>query len=302
MVYKRVVESLTKELSENYNGDYFDIPYDENKLHRLLKLYYYKKTTSDRIVDLNNMFLCKQIGNNKQFCAPKLAEIHNKATDLHFFWCRGKECFKNSLDKQVLENCSNWKEYSLYHLIEIMGYPKLRKVEGVYEPDEIISKFIAIANKVVKKFNQLKCRQCGHLMRIVRNGTFNRYNYYSCYNPTCKEHQKNIYLNYCFKCKKGLIDSRDHVQCPNGWYICPKCHSCCDDALYQRIAQRYIISNRQIPHGIASKLNYGHNDKGIYFCHKCGQQLEIEIEGEEPFLWCKHCKDKKIPLVSLNFC
>lgn len=292
MVYKRVVDSLTKELSTNYNGHYFEIPYNENKLHNILKLYYYKRTASNNITDLNRTFLCKYKGNNKQFCAPKLAETHNRATDLPFYWCRGKECFKNGLEKQVLENCSDWKDYSLYHLIEIIGYPKLHKVEGGYEPDEIITKFIAIANKVVKKFNRLKCRNCGHLMRVVKNGSFNRYNYYSCYNPTCEEYQKSIYLNFCFKCKRGLIDSRDHVQCPNGWYICPDCHSCCDDSQYDRLSQKYIISNKPIPQKIKSNLKNGHNDKGIYFCHKCGEQLDIIVEGDKLFIYCEQCNVK----------
>ena len=292
IVYKRVVDSLTKELSTNYNEGYFEIPYNENRLQHLLKLYYYKKPTSKNKDDLSNTFLCKYRGNNKQFCAPKLADVHNKATDLPYYWCRGKECFKNGLDKQVLENCTNWKDYSLYHLIEIIVYPKLHKVEGGYEPDEIISKFIAIANKVVKKFNRLKCRHCGHLMKVAKDGSFNKYHYYSCYNPSCQEYQKPIYLNYCFNCKKGLIDSRDHVQCPNGWYICPECHSCCDDAIYERLAQRYIVARKQIPKGISSKLNCGHNNKGIYFCHQCGTQFEIKNERDEEFMWCSKCKTR----------
>ena len=291
-VLNRVIDSLTKELSTNYNGDFFEIPFDEVKLHDILNAYYYKRPTNGATTDSNKTFLCKYSNINKQFCAPKLAETHNRATGFPFFWCRGKECFSNGLDKHVLENCNDWKKYSLYHLIEIMGYPKLHKVEGGYEPDEIINKFIAIANKVVKKFNKLRCRHCGHLMGVVKNVSFNRYNYYSCFNPTCEQYKKEVYLNFCFKCKKGLIDSRDHVQCPNGWYICPDCLSCCDDAQYERIAQKYIISNKQIPNKIASMLNSGHNNKGIYFCHHCGTQVKRMNDRDESFLWCDKCKTR----------
>lgn len=291
-IYDRVVESLKKELHyENFNGKYFDIPYDQYLLQELNRLYY-KKTWPKELYLTHISFLQKKKNYFYQLCAPKLSEVRNKATNLPFFWCRGTECFKNSLENQVLIKCNNWIDYSLYHLIEIMGYPKTHLVEGGVEPDTIIMKFIAIANKVIKKFNRLKCRHCGHLMKVATEENFNRYNYYSCHNPTCQEYQKPIYLNYCFKCKKGLIDSRDHIQCSNGWYICPECHSCCDDALYERIAQKYIVSKKQIPPKIASKLNCGHNNKGIYFCHQCGTKFEIIKDRDEDFWWCTNCKTK----------
>lgn len=291
-VYDRVVESLKKELNvESFNGKYFDIPYDINQLQKLTRLYY-KKPIPRELYLHHITFLQEKKNHYYQLCAPKQSEVRNKATNLPFFWCRGTECFKNSLDNQMLEKCNDWKDYSIYHLMEIMGYPKIYKVEGGVEPDTIIMRFIAIANKVIKKFNRLKCRHCGHLMKVAKDSSFNKYHYYSCYNPTCQEYQKSIYLNYCFKCKKGLIDSRDHVQCSNGWYICPECHSCCDDALYERIAQRYIVSKKQIPNKIASKLNRGHNDKGIYFCHQCGTQFKKIKERDEEFLWCAKCKTR----------
>ena len=108
-----------------------------------------------------------------------------------------------------------------------------------------------------------------------KSSGFNRYNYYSCINPNCPEVNKPVYLNYCYKCKKGIIDSRDSKQCPNGWYICPTCASCCDDNQYERQAQRYILSNRPIPNRIKKMLGHGHNDKDEYFCPNCGNKLEI---------------------------
>ena len=71
----------------------------------------------------------------------------------------------------------------------------------------------------MQKFRRMKCRACGHMMFTERTSGFNRYNYYECVNPTCSEVRIPVYLNFCFKCKKGLIDSRDTKQCPNGWYM-----------------------------------------------------------------------------------
>ena len=118
-----------------------------------------------------------------------------------------------------------------------------------------------------------------------RSSGFNQYNYYACVNPTCPEVSKVVYLNFCFKCKKGLIDSRDSVHCPNGWYICPTCLACCDDDLYERQAQRYILANRPVPYRVESKRGHGHNNHGLYYCPRCGTQL-TEYRGR---LACENC-------------
>ena len=128
-------------------------------------------------------------------------------------------------------------------------------------------------------------------MYTDKSSGYNRYNYYSCINPTCSEYNKPIYLSYCFKCKKGLIDSRDSKQCPNGWYICPTCLSCCDDAQYERQAQRYILAKKPIPERIREKLGHGHNDKGEFFCPQCGNPVEIITEEDgTTYKGCRTCK------------
>lgn len=278
-VKRRCIESLSKELqAELQKYEYFEVPYNENKLKELKSLYYSNHVQcidKSKIKDEQKSFL-KSKGKSKDylFCAPELAKEKNKAINLPFFWCRGTECFCNSLQRQTLNDCTSWRRYSLFHMAEIMGYPKIHDTEAGYEPDIIIRKFIFTANRVLKKFNRLKCRSCGHLLYSEKSNGYNRYSYYSCINRTCKEYMKPVYLNYCYKCKTGLIDSRDSKQCPNGWYICPECNSCCDDDQYERLAQRYIIEHRPIPERIKSKYRCGHNDKYIYFCHKCGSKLE----------------------------
>ena len=115
------------------------------------------------------------------------------------------------------------------------------------------------------------------------------------YQSTCSEAWKPVYLSYCYKCKKGLIDSRDTKRCPNGWYICPcpTCLACCDDAQYERQAQRYILSNRPIPDRIKKMLGHGHNDKGDYFCPNCGTHIEmVQDEHGNYFRGCPTCHQK----------
>ncbi|WP_033147843.1 hypothetical protein [Prevotella sp. P6B1] len=288
---KRVIESLKQELKQEFNGSYFEIEYDRELRRKILGQYYFRGSMHDKPTDLHREFLVSQDNKKfKPFCSPKIADAHNRATDLPFFWCRGTECFHNCLYDQTLETGGRWWSYSLFHLIEIIGYPKLHMTEAGFEPDSTVTEFIACANRVLKKFKRLKCRNCGHLMFTDRSSGYNRYNYYSCINPTCTEYMNPVYLSYCFKCKTGLIDSRDSVQCPNGWYICPSCHSCCDDAQYERQAQRYIVQNRPVPQRIKDMLGKGHNDKGIFFCHTCGNELQYFKLNNEQVWGCPICK------------
>ena len=125
--------------------------------------------------------------------------------------------------------------------------------------------------KAIKKFNRLRCKNCGHLLFPYNEGSYNQHFYYSCKNNECTEYDKLVYLNYCYKCKIGLIDSRETKKCDNNWHICPSCISCCDDNLIDRLIQRDITAGR------ASRWlkmkGKGHNNKSIYFCPDCGVQL-----------------------------
>ena len=295
-VNKRTIESLKKDFNiTEYNG-YVELPYERDTLVKVLSKYYFKESfkNDDDISEHEFLTAIYIKGNFRPYCAPKLSEVNNPAINLPYFWCRGKECFHNNLENQTLKETDDWHGYSLYHLIEIVGYPKLHETIAGNEPDPIVRNFIAVTNKAMQKFRRLKCRTCGHLMFTDKGSGFNRYNYYSCINPTCAEAWKPVYLSYCYSCKKGLIDSRDTKQCPNGWYICPTCLSCCDDAQYERQAQRYILSNRPIPERIKQMLGRDHNDKDEYFCPSCG--ANIEIKEDEHGLCYKSCSscNKKI--------
>lgn len=277
-VFKRTVDSLNKELnSEILSEGYFEVQYEESLLDKIIRKYYHKSKINDNDKYWEKEFLTSQksVGYYKPFCAPTLADEINSAINLPFFWCMGKECFHNNLAKQVLSEETKWKEYTLYHLVDIMGFPMLKETEAGYEPSEPIRQFIKISNNVIQTFRRLKCRECGHLLFPGKSLGFNSYNRYGCGNPGCKEYKKLIYLNYCYNCKTGLIDSRDSKQCPNGWYICPSCLACCNNDQYKRQAQKYQLNGQPIPSRILMKIGQGHNDQGILYCYKCGSQLSV---------------------------
>lgn len=293
-VRKRIVESLRKELKSELNDNgYFEVDYDRNILLNLIHKFYYKESFShnddfSKHIFLKELKLTKSI---KPFCAPSKSPQPNPSLNIDYFWCRGKECFHNNLGNQTLAECNDWKRYSLYHMVEILGYPKLNSTEAGYEPEPIVCQFIAVINKVKQKFVRLICRSCGHMMFSRKSTGFNRHNYYNCVNPTCSQVNIPVYLNFCYSCKKGLIDSRDSHQCPNGWFICPVCLSCCNDEQFERLAQKYTLTQKSIPQWILTHLGKGHNDKKQYYCPNCGGPIE-EVKDEHGNLHtrCKKCK------------
>lgn len=250
----------------------------------LIRKYYFEESFCENDDISRHIFLeNKDIKDIKNiiFCAPELSNENNPAIDVPFFWCMGQECFHNNLWNQSISEMKNWHTYSLYHLIEIIGYPKLKHTVAGYAAEETIRTFIAVVNRAIKVFRVLKCRECGHIMFPYKNRGFNRYYYYYCSNPKCSENGKVVYLNYCYKCGKGIIDSRDTNQCSNGMYICPECFSCCDDALYERLAQKYNVNKRPVPERIKKCIGHGHNNKGDYYCPKCGFHIKIKVENKD---------------------
>lgn len=298
-IYRHIIESLETNYSLgefNYSKGYFEIEYDQDLLSTIKKEYYFKKSEEEAKPGFEYSFLVhyKKDRYKRPFCAPKMAAGKNDILNLPFFWCNGKQCFYNNLGTQTVNKTGNWKYYTLYHLIEIIGYPKIHENGSANVADESILRFIAVANKVEQKFNHLKCRSCGHLL-FASNAIegFGRKNHYVCKNPSCSEYNHSVYLNHCFKCGKSLIDSRDTKLCPNGWYICPECLSCCNDEQYEKQAQRYVVTRKPIPKRIQEKLGKGHNDKNIYFCPKCGVQLESFLDDHGDLHYgCPQCRER----------
>ena len=286
-IYRRVKQSLETILGkENWKDDYFEVPFDSALLENLKTEFFYKENNESYSRGGNYFLTTLEVGKKyKPFCAPTLSPKNLSAIDLPFFWCRGKECFGNALTNQTIDTTTDWKHYTLYHLLEIIGFNVLEKTEAGYEPKEAVRIFLAIAYKTMQKFERLKCRECGHLLFSNIGDQFNRYNHFSCRNQVCPEYNKVVYVNHCYQCKKGLIDSRDSKQCGNGWYICPNCASCCDDEQFERLAQKYIVTKQPVPSFIQNMRGHGHNNKGLYFCPSCGNQL-MQTSG----FYCSQCQ------------
>lgn len=224
-------------------------------------------------------------GRHKIYCAPTLADLPNLLTGRKYATCGGDRemCFNTGIKKDP-----NWKGFGLIHILEILGHNVIEDTEAGYIPNQVYYQFVNQINKALRFYKRLTCRECGHILFPTQNHGHNRY---KCMSPNCTEYNVEVYLNYCHKCKKGLIDSRDTKQCPNGLYICPDCGSCCSNSFFESMADRYRRQGKVIPAYISSKIGKGHKDAGQVFCAKCGAEkklMQIAIGKNE--IRCPKCE------------
>lgn len=271
----------------------FYLSYDGELLRKLQATFYSTKSSpnGDDYNDRDLCFLQKLHTFYSLYCAPEYTGGTNKATNLPYFWCRGRECYMNALSEQTLNTCRSWKSYNIFHLLEILGYPQINKTVAGFEVSKLIRDFIGMVNKAAQLFRRVICRECGHILFPIKRNNFNQYNNFECYNPICTAKGMRVYLSQCFHCKSGMIDSRDSKTCPNGLRICPTCLSCCTDDQIEFQAQKYIRTNRPVPEFIQRSRNHGHNDKKQYFCPNCGGVIvkEYDAERDETHIFCRDC-------------
>lgn len=279
---RSVICSLKKMLNQQYDGDYFELNgNDTNQLDLIFKLYYYNVDIKDN--KNHNRFLYSFETNN--LCCPKLADTCDTATGLPYYICNGKNCFHNTLQNQIIANELDWRKYTFFHLVEIIGCSMMSKYEAGYEPNEEVRRFIGLVRKAMKKYKVIQCKSCGHLIFPDKSSS-NSYTYFACKNPDCIEYNKSYYINTCFNCGE-LIDARESAKCSNGRYICSSCLACCDDEQFERETANSVIRYKRISSYCQNLRGKGHNNKGIFYCPNCGMQV-VKIEQNK--YYCSRCK------------
>lgn len=285
----RIASSLAEMVKVRPNAEgVFHVPYNEQLLRQIRSDFYTQKPSNVTEQGRNYPFLTNVNSRYERYCAPKFDNDINLVTQLPYFWCRGKECFRTSLSNQTLSACKSWKEFTILHFLEILGYPQITETSGGNETSELIRSFIGMVNKAESLFKRVRCRECNHILFPIGGSQFNRYNNFECHVPTCGQHRVRVYLSQCHHCKAGLIDSRDSAKCPNGWHICPRCLSCCDDAIYERMANKYVIRHQPIPPRVSEKLGHGHNDKDQFFCPECGGEV-VTVKDDHTERYARKC-------------
>lgn len=293
---KPIISSILQSMlgtQPNNEGKFF-LPYNLGTLRTIKATFYTKKpsTNGQGYTEKDLVFLHKAHSFYRSYCAPEYKDDINAATNLPFFWCRGRECYMNALSEQTLDTCKDWKSFNLLHMLQILGHNQVTETAAGFEASKIIRDFIGMVNKASQIFHRVVCRECGHIMFPSYRVAYNQYNKFQCFNPLCSACGHKVYLNQCHNCKRGIIDSRDTKKCTNGWYICPTCLSCCTDDQIERQANKFIVRGNIVPEYIQRTRGFGHNDKGKYFCPDCGEELRTLYDPERNmmYIFCPSCR------------
>lgn len=194
----------------------------------------------------------------------------------NFSWCCNAKCYSPC---QNDHNQLEWRQYSLRDFIKLLNLP--------FDSDKYY-RLVSVINRANRILKKLQCHSCSRLLRDVRTSefAFYRVTVFHCTNSACVEHHKVIYLTHCLNWKcKNIIDSRISQSCPNGWYICDACNSCCSQ---EKINNRYnnlIENNAFDTHNsrhrkLKEQVDYelGHFEKNEKFNYQTGEKI-VEAAG-----------------------
>ena len=288
--YKTIERPYTEDELFKLNANYHNKKYDSfSPICRMKKdSSFEERFYGQTVTPAVSCYLAERPNRYVSFCAPKLSQNKDLIFDCSYWDCMGKQCYKNQLENCLIEK-SQWTDWNMLQLLEAIGKIQLENKGAIgYEPTQVVRNFIYTANRAIEKLSSLQCRECGHLLYPIDDKSYVAAKTFECKFSTCHNKGVSIYLSHCYRCGKGFVDSRDVKQCPNGWYICPQCHSCCSDETIQKSINTKIRAGRNLPLRYRNSIGYGHNDKDIFFCHKCGQQLNSAFS-------CSNCNETYTP-------
>lgn len=211
------------------------------------------------------------------FCECRQSNNVDNFFGISFYWCGNKPCFRVPIRYRLPHE---WEYYTILDFMRILNisadYTNRAGNITKYGHYIILSSYL---KSFAKFYEHLSCRGCGKLMKPkgITNFTTRAVTEFSCANEQCKEQGKIVYLNHCFNKKKcnATIDSRDSKMCPNEQYICPECGACCSTENFKLRIQHLHTTGGYISDRLVKFVenDLGHWEKGIYFCYKCGKQM-----------------------------
>lgn len=268
-----------------------------NEIKRIAKTYNMQIEGDNEIVkqQLNDIpleyeYVAYDKPNNVCYCEGRQNDTLWKNGE-KFYWCRNSKCFKNALKNH---SSSEWENYTMFDFLRILGIntDSVDKKQSIVENGDYIA-FISIINRINELLEHLKCRnkKCGELLEPVEITDYSSQlvTHFKCTNIKCPEYGNVYYIHNCFNWKcKSIIDQRDTTKCPNGWYICKECGSCCSTANTEKMIKKQQERNNNTPsnkllHFVQKKLGHFENNK--IYCYKCGNLTQN--------CYCNNCKTSR---------
>ena len=266
---------------------YFDESY-EAELFSIARHFNFKYNGLDNFID----FTTKE-DDQEEFCECRLSDKVDYYHGIAFYWCGNKPCFRPPVRYRTDEE---WEYYTILDFMRILGistdYTNKNGKITKYGHYIILSSYL---KSFAKFYEHLKCHECGNLMKPadITNFASKAVTQFYCINDDCNKKGSAVYLNHCFNKQKcnATIDSRDSKQCPNGQYICPECGACCSTENFRLRIEHLNMTGGCISDRLRFFVenNLGHWEKREYFCHKCGNSMQKQNNGD---YICKNCDIK----------
>lgn len=224
------------------------------------------------------------------FCEGR--ELEKKYEGETRYRCRSNNCARSTVKLH-----SSWDKYTMYDFCHVLNfdlsdvdYAGFRCENGKY------LKFMTLLNRFAQFAEHLYCRECHRLM-MPAGGLTNLgvtvSSRYECVSKDCAKRGIRIYLSHCFNPECGEpIDERDSAKCPNGWFICKQCATCCSNYKNSQLLGFYkTYRPSAIPPGLelAVQNRIGHLEKGEYYCPSCGGALESVLDRSDLDHACTKC-------------
>ena len=231
--------------------------------------------------DKNNYLITPEISPVAS-CEGRKSEIACNLSNLPFWWCYGRKCFKAN---QIDHDNNDWKSYSLRDFLKILNLP-FDEV-GYYI-------FISEINRLNRLLDRIKCKECAKILRPSKqtNFGFYRVSHFHCNNSECSQFHKEIYLTHCLNSKcANVIDDRVAKKCPNGFIICDVCGSCCSNEQFARRIDTLKTNGQSVPQSLIDMYSKreGHWEKTECYCYKCQKEMVEDKNGD---FVCKECNIK----------
>ena len=223
----------------------------------------------------------------REFCDGVIyKEIEGR--DIPIIWCGSERCFQHCRNEHDKDN---WEDYTMLDFCRILDFnTDAVDMQGDTKKNGAYLMFVSWVNWFNMMLDHLYCKECGMILspdiisRVGRYGVTQ----FSCRNEDCKMRGESIYLNTCLnKLCRSVIDSRDCKQCPNDWYICPTCGSCCSNDMISRRYMALVNHDQYINETlrIAYEQHLGHEDSNTVFCYYCGSETRYSDQGYT----CQNC-------------
>lgn len=230
------------------------------------------------------------------YCEGRVSPTKHYIHDKFFLWCRNSPCFRDAV---TYHKCDDWQNYTLLDFCRILNI----NMDSNDEKGRIVKhgkylKFSSIINRINKLVDHLYCRECQDVLQPEDISNYNTYlvTHFRCSNPQCQHYYQSIYISKCFnwKCNE-IIDQRDSKACPNQWYICCNCGSCCSNRTAEQRRDNLATLGLPVPQYWRDFLynRLGHLEKREFYCYKCGGRAMSIGDGKFSCDVCGVTYDRK---------